>query len=48
MTITGSATALALLVYGRFDLRSLSQSGEVRLDGDVALVDRFALIFPRP
>jgi uncharacterized protein (TIGR03083 family) len=48
MTITGSAGVLALLVYGRFELRSLAQSGAVRLDGDLALTDRFALIFPRP
>jgi uncharacterized protein (TIGR03083 family) len=48
MSITGSAAALALLVYGRRDVHSLSQSGAVRLDGDLALADRFALIFPRP
>jgi len=48
LTITGSAAALALLVYGRFDLPTLARSGALRLDGDLALVDRFALIFPQP
>jgi uncharacterized protein (TIGR03083 family) len=48
MTITGSAAALALLVYGRLDINAGSQSGAVRLDGDPALADRFSLIFPRP
>jgi uncharacterized protein (TIGR03083 family) len=48
MTMTGSAAALAMLVYGRFTLPSLAESGAVRLDGDLALADRFALIFPRP
>jgi predicted lipid carrier protein YhbT len=49
LTITGSAATLALLAYGRSDdLRTLSQSGAVRLKGNLALADRFALIFPRP
>jgi hypothetical protein len=48
MTITGSAASLALLIYGRCELATLAQSGAVRLDGDLALADRFALIFPRP
>jgi hypothetical protein len=38
-----------LLIYGRGqDLRTLGQSGAVRLEGDLALAGRFALIFPRP
>jgi uncharacterized protein (TIGR03083 family) len=48
LSIAGSAASLALLVYGRSDLHALVQSGAVRLDGDLALADRFALIFPRP
>jgi uncharacterized protein (TIGR03083 family) len=49
LTITGSAATLALLIYGRGqDLRTLGQSGAVRLEGDLALAGRFALIFPRP
>ena len=49
LTITGSAADLALLVYGRGDeLSALSQSGAVRLEGDLALAERFAQIFPRP
>jgi uncharacterized protein (TIGR03083 family) len=48
LTITASAADLALLVYGRANLPSLSASGAVRLEGDPALVDRFAQIYPRP
>jgi uncharacterized protein (TIGR03083 family) len=48
LTITGSAAALALLVYGRRDLPSLVRSGAVKLDGDLHLADRFAMTFPRP
>jgi uncharacterized protein (TIGR03083 family) len=48
LTITGSAADLALLVYGRSDLRALAESGAVRMAGDMALAERFAQIFPRP
>lgn len=48
LTVTGSAGDLALLAYGRADLPALAQSGVVRLAGDIALAERFALIFPRP
>jgi uncharacterized protein (TIGR03083 family) len=48
LAITGTAAALALLTYGRYDLASLFQSGAVRLEGDAALADRFGTIFPRP
>jgi uncharacterized protein (TIGR03083 family) len=49
LTITASAADLALLVYGRGDdLPTLGASGTVRLKGDLALANRFALIFPRP
>jgi ubiquinone biosynthesis protein UbiJ len=48
LTITGSATLLALLVYGRAELPSLAESGAVQLEGDPALVERFARVFPRP
>jgi uncharacterized protein (TIGR03083 family) len=48
MTISGSASGLAMLIYGRAELSGLMQTGAVRVDGDLALVDRFALIFPRP
>lgn len=47
-TITGSAATLALLVYGRSDLLQLVHSGSVQVDGDPALVERFAVVFPRP
>jgi uncharacterized protein (TIGR03083 family) len=43
LRITAPAADLALLVYGRADLATFSA-----IDGDPALVDRFALIFPRP
>ena len=48
VTITGSAAALALLVYGRAGLRDLFQSGAIHLDGDASLAERFSALFPRP
>src|SRR5262249_38254880 len=48
LAITGTAAALALLIYGRYDLGRLFQSGAVRLEGDAALAERFQVIFPRP
>jgi uncharacterized protein (TIGR03083 family) len=48
VTITGSAAALALLIYGRRELSALFQSGEVGLEGDAAVAERFAAVFPRP
>jgi uncharacterized protein (TIGR03083 family) len=48
LAISGSAAALALLVYGRYDLGSLFQSGVIRLEGDAAFADRFQAIYPRP
>ena len=35
-------------VYGRYDLGTLFASKSVRLDGDLALVERFGKVFPRP
>ncbi len=48
VTITGSAAALALLVYGRRDLSALFQSRALRLDGDAVVAERFTTVFPRP
>jgi uncharacterized protein (TIGR03083 family) len=48
VTITGSAAALALLVYGRSELSALFQADAIRLEGDAALAERFSSIFPRP
>lgn len=48
LAISGPAAALALLVYGRYDLSSLFQSGAIRLEGDAMLADRFGAIYPRP
>jgi uncharacterized protein (TIGR03083 family) len=44
LTISAPASTLALLVYGRADLRSCG----ARLEGDMRQVERFASIFPRP
>ena len=44
VTIAGSAAALALLVYGRLDLRA----DALTIDGDAVTAERFPLIFPRP
>src|SRR5438874_2291806 len=41
VTIAGSAAALALLAYGRRELRDLEQSGAIRVSGDQAVADRF-------
>jgi uncharacterized protein (TIGR03083 family) len=43
LSIAAPAADLALLVYGRAELTTFDG-----IDGDPALVDRFALIFPRP
>jgi uncharacterized protein (TIGR03083 family) len=43
LAISAAAGDLALLVYGRADLRSVAN-----LDGDASLVERFARVFPRP
>jgi uncharacterized protein (TIGR03083 family) len=48
LAITGPPSTLALLIYGRLDLPSLLQSGRVDVKGESGLVDRFALIMPRP
>lgn len=48
VTVTSSAAGLALVAYGRASLSELFQAGGVHLEGDVALADRFALLFPRP
>jgi uncharacterized protein (TIGR03083 family) len=48
LAISGSAAALALLVYGRYDLSALFQSGAIRLEGDAAFADRFGQVYPRP
>jgi uncharacterized protein (TIGR03083 family) len=44
LKVTAPAATLALLVYGRADLRT---SGAT-LEGDPSRIDRFARIFPRP
>jgi uncharacterized protein (TIGR03083 family) len=48
LTIAASAATVALIAYGRVDLPTAVRSGSARAKGARALVDRFALIFPRP
>ena len=48
LAITGSADAIALLVYGRAELAGLAASGALHLKGDPKLVDRFGATFPKP
>ncbi|MGE3267281.1 MAG: maleylpyruvate isomerase family mycothiol-dependent enzyme [Chloroflexota bacterium] len=48
VTMTGSAAALALLLYGRRNLRDLFQERAIRLDGDALIAERFGAVFPRP
>lgn len=48
VTITGPASALALLIYGRGELGALSQAGILRVTGDSAVAARFPEVFPRP
>ena len=48
VTMTGSAAALALLLYGRRELRDLFQARELWLDGDAQIAERFGVVFPRP
>jgi hypothetical protein len=48
LAITGSAAAMALLIYGRGQLRSQAEAGSLVLRGDPALVDRFSATFPKP
>jgi uncharacterized protein (TIGR03083 family) len=44
LKITAPAATLALLVYGRADLRT----SDATLEGDESRIDRFVRIFPRP
>ncbi len=48
LDLTGSPAALALLVYGRRDVAHLAASGDLHVQGDPAVADRFGLIFPKP
>jgi uncharacterized protein (TIGR03083 family) len=47
-TLTGPASALALLAYGRRSLADLEEAGILRIDGDTAIAARFPTVFPRP
>ena len=48
VTIVGPAGQLALLVYGRAELDALRRAGLVRVEGDMAVAERFGRLFPRP
>jgi len=48
VTVTGSAADLVLLVYGRRDLSTLSESGRLSLHGDRSLADHLPLLLPKP
>ena len=48
VTIAGPPGQLALLIYGRADLGELRRDGTVRVEGDAAIAERFARLFPRP
>jgi DNA-binding HxlR family transcriptional regulator len=47
-TIDGESDALANLVYGARDLDEAMRAGELKVSGDVAVVRRFATLFPLP
>jgi uncharacterized protein (TIGR03083 family) len=48
LSITGSAAAIALLVYGRRELADLEACGAVHVEGDPTRLQRFAATFPKP
>ena len=48
VTITGPATVLALLIYGRADLAEEERQGRLRVEGNRALAERFNDIFRGP
>jgi uncharacterized protein (TIGR03083 family) len=47
-TITAPAGTLALLIYGRGDLREAERQGRAHIEGDRAVAERFKSIFPGP
>jgi uncharacterized protein (TIGR03083 family) len=48
LTITTTAEAMALLLYGRRALPALVRDGRAAVEGAPSLVDRFGVVFPRP
>jgi hypothetical protein len=48
LAFTGTTGALAAAAYGGVPLRDLEAAGELSLDGDRALAERFVTLFPLP
>jgi DNA-binding HxlR family transcriptional regulator len=46
--LTGTAEAIAGLVYGQVPLEALAAAGALQVEGDEALARRFATLFPLP
>lgn len=46
--LTGEPTAVAAVVYGQVPLAALEAQGALRVEGDRALFERFATLFPLP
>lgn len=47
-TVEADAGTMAALVYGDLDLDDALSSGDLRIEGDTALVERFLALFPLP
>jgi DNA-binding HxlR family transcriptional regulator len=47
-TFTGTPAAVAAAVYGGVPLATLEQDGQLEIDGDRALAERFVTLFPLP
>ena len=48
VVFTGSAPAVAAAVYGGVPLDALEAEGALTVEGDRALAERFATLFPLP
>ncbi|KQT42035.1 transcriptional regulator [Aureimonas sp. Leaf454] len=48
LVLTGPPAVVAAALYGSVPLRDLEAAGELRLEGDRALADRFVTLFPLP
>jgi len=48
LVFTGTTEALAAAAYGGVPLRELEAAGELRIDGDRRLAERFVTLFPLP
>jgi hypothetical protein len=48
LILTGALPILAEAVYGGRSLKALQAEGELRIEGDRALAERFVSLFPLP